>query len=72
MSKANSTAPAPSDKPSKPSPAFPLFPHASGQWAKKIRGRLVYLGVWGNPDAALKSYKEQKKRPSRRPEAAAG
>jgi integrase len=49
-----------SNKPAKPYPEYPLFAHAAGQWAKKIRGKLHYFGVWADPDGALKKYLEEK------------
>jgi integrase len=55
------------DKPAKPSADFPLFAHANGCWAKKIRGRLHYFGTWCVRDtdrgaaAALAKYLAEKK-----------
>jgi integrase len=60
MSESHSTAPAIAGKPSKPNPEFPLFPHATGRWAKKIRGKLHYFGPWSDPDGALDKYLKDK------------
>lgn len=44
-------------KPSKPSADFPLTPHASGKWAKKINGKVRYFGRWDDPVGAVAQYR---------------
>jgi integrase len=53
MSAEHPTAPTAPVKPCKPRPDFPLGPHPSGYWCKKIRGQLHYFGArWKSGDAA--------------------
>lgn len=46
----------PNEMPPKPSPDFPLYPHRSGKWAKKIKGKTTYFGRWADPEGALAEY----------------
>ena len=48
------------DKPAKPRPDFPIYPHAVGKWAKTIRGHTYCYGVRSDPEGALDEYLDQK------------
>ena len=43
----------------KPYAGFPLTPHPSGRWCKKIRGKLHYFGKLASPDAALEPFNRE-------------
>ncbi|MCP4782489.1 MAG: tyrosine-type recombinase/integrase [Fuerstiella sp.] len=47
------------NKPAKPYPEFPLYAHRNRQWAKKIKGKTWFFGIWGDPDASLQAYLDQ-------------
>ena len=44
----------------KPHPDYPLYAHASGQWAKRVRNKVHYFGRWADPDAALAKWLKEK------------
>ena len=45
-------------KTKKPHKDFPLFLHRTGQWAKKVRGKMIYFGK--DADAALEKWLDEK------------
>jgi len=47
-------------RPAKPTPDFPLYPHRSGRWAKKICGKTRFFGPWRDPEGALARYLAEK------------
>src|ERR1022692_4230530 len=46
--------------PRKPHSDYPLFAHQNGQWAKKVKGRIVFFGVWADPQKALERWLAEK------------
>ncbi len=48
MAKSSTSLKTRKSKPAKPYEGYPLFPHASGRWAKKIRQKIHFFGRWGN------------------------
>ncbi|HUO07053.1 MAG TPA: tyrosine-type recombinase/integrase [Phycisphaerae bacterium] len=56
----NDTKKPPRVKPAKPYPDFPLFPHDTGRWAKKVLGKTRYFGQWEDADGALNKWLEQR------------
>lgn len=48
-------------KPKLPRRDYPLWPHLSGQWAKKVRQRVWYFGPWSDDPAAAECRWDQEK-----------
>lgn len=46
----------PNGKPGKPFSGYPLYAHASGRWAKKVRGKTLFFGPWDDPEGALRNW----------------
>jgi integrase len=44
----------------KPYADFPLTPHPTGRWCKKVRGKLYYFGPLADPDAALTKWERER------------
>jgi hypothetical protein len=42
-------------RPMMPYAEFPLFAHSVGQGARKIKGKMWYVGGWESPDAVGES-----------------
>lgn len=70
MSTRDSTTNSPPAKPAKPYDSFPLYAHASGRWAKKIRGKTHFFGPWSDPHGALRRFLEEEEdlKAGRRPQ----
>lgn len=60
------TAAAKAARPLKPSPDFPLFPHASGYWARKVKGKFVYYERWSEDTDGSRSMTKLNKENARR------
>ena len=52
----------------KPYAEYPLTPHPTGRWCKKIRGKLHYFGVLADPQAALDLWLKESRRATKRPD----
>ena len=51
------------ERPKKPSKDFPLYAHALGRWAKKVKGKIAYFTYWADDPkgvAALEQWLEDK------------
>jgi hypothetical protein len=46
------------EKPNKPRPDYPLYPHPSGQWACKVGRQTNYFGPWDDPEGAERAYQD--------------